>query len=52
MGYVTFSEVLGQQCLDLRRDKSFRPMPEESGSLMIGVPYDTAPIYHKDRIGQ
>jgi hypothetical protein len=45
MGEVTFSEVLRQQCLHWRRDKSCPLLPEQSASLTIGVPYDTLLIY-------
>ena len=49
---MTFSEVLWQQCFDCGRDKSFRAMPEELASLVIGVTYDTASIYYEECFGQ
>jgi hypothetical protein len=51
MGDVTFSEVLGQQCIDLARDESSRVLPEHFASLTIGIAYDAPPIYDDDRLG-
>jgi hypothetical protein len=48
VGYVTFSQVLGQQCFDRGQDESFRPTPEELASLVVCVLYDTALIDHEE----
>jgi hypothetical protein len=50
MGDMTFSEMLGQQCLDRGRDECFRILQEQLAGLTIGVPYDTLPINSEDRI--
>ena len=49
---VLLSQVLRQQHFDWGRHEGCRLMPEQSAGLTIGVPDDTLPIDHEDRIGQ